>query len=104
MGIKIIFCGFGDLVPVNEMIYKQRFDTWRIAWEKERDLTLASQELEAMSHVTRREFSQQTLASLVTLSLLETLFQRDAFGEDVKPLAAKRTVGHAESPDASRHG
>lgn len=42
-----------------------------------------------MSHVTRREFSQQTLASLVTLSLLETLFQRDAFGEDVKPLAAK---------------
>lgn len=42
-----------------------------------------------MSAVNRREFSQQTLASLVTLSLLETLFQRDAFGDEVKPIAAK---------------
>jgi len=42
-----------------------------------------------MPEVSRREFSQQTLASLVTLSLLETLFQRDAFGEEVKPLAAQ---------------
>jgi len=42
-----------------------------------------------MPEVSRREFSQQTLASLVTLSLLETLFQRDAFGEAVKPLAAQ---------------
>lgn len=40
-----------------------------------------------MLDCTRREFSQQTLASLVTLSLLETLFQRDAFGAEVKPVA-----------------
>jgi hypothetical protein len=42
-----------------------------------------------MSDFTRREFSQQTLASLVTFSLLETLLQRDAFGDEIKPHASQ---------------
>lgn len=42
-----------------------------------------------MTTVTRREFAQDTLASLVTFSLLEMLVQRDAFGDDVKPIASK---------------
>lgn len=42
-----------------------------------------------MSDLDRREFQQSALASFLTLSLLETLFQRDAFGDEVKPLAAR---------------
>src|SRR5262245_25806354 len=42
-----------------------------------------------MTSCNRREFTQGTLTSLVTLSLLETLFQRDALGDEVKPVAAQ---------------
>ena len=42
-----------------------------------------------MSDFNRREFSQHALASLVTISLLEAVFQHDALGEEVKPLAAR---------------
>jgi hypothetical protein len=42
-----------------------------------------------MSHLTRREFSQQTLGSLLTFSLLETLIGSDVMAAEVKPLTAK---------------
>ena len=42
-----------------------------------------------MSTISRRDFHQQTLGSLLTWSLLETLFSGDAFAEEVKPIAAK---------------
>jgi hypothetical protein len=37
----------------------------------------------------RRTFGKQTLGSLLTFSLLETLFKTDAMAEEVKPIAAK---------------
>jgi len=39
--------------------------------------------------LTRRQFGQQTLGALLTYSLLETLYTRDAFGDEIKRLAAK---------------
>ena len=39
--------------------------------------------------LTRREFAQQSLGGLLTYSLLQTLFARDAFGDEMKLLAAK---------------
>jgi hypothetical protein len=39
--------------------------------------------------LSRRLFGQQTLGALLTYSLLETLYSRDAFGDDMKRLAAK---------------
>ena len=36
----------------------------------------------------RREFGQRSIGSLLTISLLETLFSADAFGEQVKPVTA----------------
>lgn len=42
-----------------------------------------------MSTISRRDFTQQTLGSLLTFSLLETLFAGDAFAEAIKPIAAK---------------
>ena len=41
-----------------------------------------------MPTTTRRQFGAQSLGSLLTYSLLETLFQRDAFASEIKPLAA----------------
>ena len=39
--------------------------------------------------ISRRNFHQQTLGSLLTWSLLDTLFTGDAFGQELKPVAAK---------------
>jgi hypothetical protein len=39
--------------------------------------------------LTRRQFGQQTLGALLTYSLLETLIARDAFGDEIKRLAAR---------------
>jgi hypothetical protein len=41
-----------------------------------------------MSQLTRRAFTQDMLGSLLTFSLLETVFSRGALAEDVKPVAA----------------
>lgn len=42
-----------------------------------------------MNALSRREFAAGTLGSLLTYSLLETLFGRDAWADEVKPLAAR---------------
>lgn len=42
-----------------------------------------------MDQVSRRQFTQQALGSLLTFSLVETLFQRDAFAAAVKPITVK---------------
>lgn len=42
-----------------------------------------------MSSLTRREFTQQTLASLLTFSLFETLARHDAFADSAKPAIVK---------------
>jgi hypothetical protein len=39
--------------------------------------------------LTRRQFGHQTLGSLLTYSLLQTLYGHDAFGNEMKVLAAK---------------
>jgi len=41
-----------------------------------------------LSHPSRREFQQHAIGSLLTWSLLETLFKRDAFAKEVKPITA----------------
>ena len=43
------------------------------------------QEERPWTRSSRREFSQQALGSLVTYSLLETLFAHDAFGAEIRP-------------------
>jgi hypothetical protein len=45
-----------------------------------------------MSTLSRRSFTQQSLGTLLTYSLLETISHRDAFADEVKPIAAKWLV------------
>jgi len=52
-----------------------------------------------MSNFSRRTLNQGTLGSLLTFSLLESIFAKDAFAETIKPLAAKwlsdlNSLGH----------
>jgi hypothetical protein len=42
-----------------------------------------------MHQISRRGFNQELLGSLLTFSLLETLFTSDAFADEIKPIAAK---------------
>ena len=42
-----------------------------------------------MQLLTRRNFTQQTLGSLVTFSLLETLCRHDLFADEIKPITVK---------------
>lgn len=41
-----------------------------------------------VSNVTRRQFGQASLGSLLTFALLETIYERDAFAKEAAPLAA----------------
>ena len=38
-----------------------------------------------MEQVSRRTLGRNALGSIITFSLLESLFQHDAFGDEVKP-------------------
>lgn len=42
-----------------------------------------------MSELNRREFARNTLGSLLSYSLLETMFRTDAFADEIKPVAIK---------------
>jgi hypothetical protein len=42
-----------------------------------------------MNEVTRRQFSGQTISSLLTLSLLDLVCRQDAFADEVKPLTVR---------------
>lgn len=42
-----------------------------------------------MSTLNRRQFSQETVGALLTFSLLETLFENDAFTAEIKPITAQ---------------
>jgi hypothetical protein len=42
-----------------------------------------------MTPISRREFQQETLGALLTWSMLETLFSREAFADEIQPIAAK---------------
>lgn len=57
-GIKVITCGFTDLVPSDE-VYQQRLDSWRARWEKETTITQATYELETMRVQNRARLQAQ---------------------------------------------
>jgi hypothetical protein len=43
----------------------------------------------AVNKLTRRTFTQQSLGSLVTFSLLESLCRNDLFADEIKPITVK---------------
>jgi hypothetical protein len=97
-GIKVIFSGFGDLIPVNEMVYKQRLETWRTPWEKELHLNQANHELEAMrvSSRARIEAQQDMWRSL------RQLFDQEQYTEEAMALRILQTLDQAAMDPKTR--
>lgn len=80
-GIKVIACGFGDLIP-QEAVYRQRLESWRAVWQRDTELTLASHELEALRLRNRaRAQAQQEL----TVALAQ-IFKEGEVSEEVMAL------------------
>ena len=61
-----------------------------------------------MEPISRRTFAKQTVASLLTYSMLETLFERDVFADEVRPLTTRwladvNELGRAVQGQQLRH-
>jgi hypothetical protein len=69
-GIKLIACGFSDLVPPDE-VYLQRLDSWRAAWEKETKVAQAAYELEAMRVQNKARLQAQQELRYEFMKILE---------------------------------
>jgi hypothetical protein len=57
-GIRVIACGFGDLV-VGEKIYRQRLDNWRAGWDQETEILEAGLDWESTRVRTRARIQAQ---------------------------------------------
>lgn len=58
-GIRVIASGFGDLIPVNEEVYKQRLDAWQAGWEREFEENMANSDRSAMLARGRAQIEAQ---------------------------------------------
>jgi hypothetical protein len=97
-GIKIILSSFGDLIPVNEAIYLQRFNTWRTAWERELEINQANHELEALRIRGRAHAqAQQDLWR----SLRQIFDQRD-FSDEAMALRILQALDQAAADPRTR--
>jgi hypothetical protein len=69
-GVKVIASGFGELIPVDDAIYRQRLETWKAPWQKDAEIVSARQDWEAMRIRSRARADAQrgltqTLASIL---------------------------------------
>ncbi len=97
-GIKVIFSGFGDLIPVNEQVYKQRLENWRIPWEEELGLARANQDLQAM-RVSSRAHSQAQQDLWLSL---KQLFEQTDFTEEALALRILQALDQAAEDPKTR--
>jgi hypothetical protein len=62
-GIKVIASGYGDILPVNEAIYRHRVESWRAPWQRDKEIVSGASELEASRvHARAHALAQQDLA------------------------------------------
>ena len=70
-GIKLLASGFRELIPVSQMIYQQRLDTWRSKWDKDTEIARANNELAASRVHSRARARAQREFTHVLTSILE---------------------------------
>jgi len=65
-GIKIIMAGFGDIQPVNDLLYQRRLEAWRATWQRDTQIIAANREMEAirLRNHARAQAQQELLVSL----------------------------------------
>lgn len=97
-GIKVLFSSFGDLFPVNEEVYQQRFNTWRASWESELNIKYANHELEAM-RVHSRAYIQ---AQQELWRSLQQLFEPNAYTDEALALRILQAMDQAAADPRTR--
>jgi regulator of extracellular matrix RemA (YlzA/DUF370 family) len=59
----VIASGFGDILPVNEAIYRARVESWSAPWKRDQEIVSGASEFEALRvHARARALAQQDLA------------------------------------------
>jgi hypothetical protein len=97
-GIKVLFSGFGDLIPVSELVYKQRLETWKTPWEEELDINIARNDLQAMRVSSRAHIeAQQDL-----WRSLRQLFEQKEFTDEALALRILQALDQAASDPQTR--
>jgi hypothetical protein len=92
-GVKVIASGFGELVPVDDAIYRQRLESWRAPHKKGVDVVHAQQDLEAMRIRSRvRAEAQRSLTHQ-----LATIMQKHPHSEEIVALRILQALESAAS-------
>jgi hypothetical protein len=72
-GIKVIMSGFGDILPVNESIYKHRIESWKASWLRDTEIINGESRLEAMRIRSRaRALAQRDIVTSLNAILNQT--------------------------------
>jgi hypothetical protein len=96
-GIKVLFCGIGDLKPP-EAIYQQRLESWQSLWKRDAELTLADHELEANRLRNRaRAQAQQDLTFT-----LEAVFRNESVSDEVMAIRLLQALESAAADPKTR--
>jgi hypothetical protein len=92
-GIKVIASGFGELIPVDETIYRQRLESWRAPWQKDAEIVRARQDLEAMRIRSRaRAEAQRGLTQT-----LANILQKQPHSDEIAALRVLQALEAAAS-------
>jgi len=95
-GIKVIASGFGELIPIDEAVYRQRLDNWQAPWQKDAEIVRARQDLEAMRIRSRaRAAAQRSLTQT-----LADILKKHPHSEEI---AALRILQALESAASDPH-
>jgi hypothetical protein len=97
-GIKIIASSFAELIPVNEAVYRQRFNAWRATWERELEINQANHELEAL-RIRGRAYAQAQQD--LWRSLRQIYDQRD-FSDEATALRILQALDQAAADPRTR--
>lgn len=72
-GIKILMAGFGDILPVNETIYRHRLESWKASWLRDTEIVNGENQLEAMRIRSRaRALAQRDIVTNLNAILQQT--------------------------------
>jgi hypothetical protein len=96
-GIKVVFSGFGDLIPVNEEVYAQRLNAWRARWDRLVDERMATSDQRAMH---ARGAAQLEAQRDLWLSL--TALFNEENGEEALALRVLQTLEQAAADPQTR--
>jgi hypothetical protein len=97
-GIRVFASKFGDLIPVNEEVYRQRLDAWRATWDSDLTKQLASSDREAIQASGRaRVEAQQDLWRSLSM-----LFEQEEFANEALALRIMQALDQAAADPRTR--